>query len=934
MRHNRKEYCLSLELKLAVFCFIFVLLSPLTQIVEVKGEELETVRVGFYRMDGYHMMDEEGNRSGYGYALMQKIGRYLPVTYEYVGYDKGWQDMMEMLENGEIDILTGGAKTPEREERFDYSEYSVGTNVTVFSVKEGNNRLTPKDYTSYEGVKVGFLKNSFRMESFKRYAQRNNFTYIPVYYDTFEELEQALQNEEIDGIASSNLRKFKNEWIIDQFDYSNFYIMTRKGNTELLNQINKAIEQLDRDEPGWRTTLMYKYYGNIDSGSVSITSEERSYLRKIQEENKVFKVLVNPDRRPYSYFEEGEARGIIPAIFKSTADMLGISFEILKPKDREEYYGLLRSGEADICLDMGDDYSAAEELGYELTDTYMSTGFARITRKAFSGEIHTIASIRESFLLSDYLKERFTDENIVYYDSVEECINAVRKGNADAVFLYTYTVQEIMKDELPGTFDSVIMSGEHVPVSMGVRRDCDTNLLTALNKAVINVKNTELDSIILDTTEDFYTSQSLVHFLYSNPVYAIMLIAILGVASVILGAAITGKRKEKELRSAYEKVKAANNAKRDFLSKMSHDVRTPLNAIMGMTEIAQLHADDEKAVRSCLGRLRVSENYLLTLLDEILDVSKIDSGAVKLNKQPVSLEDMLNTVDVITRQMAKDKEQEFVLSKGKIRHPVVYADERRIEQILTNLLSNSCKYTGERGRISLEVTEEEDGMFCFRVKDNGMGIPDAFKEHIYDAFARAEDSRVSKIQGTGLGMTIVKSYVDMMEGTISFESQPGNTEFTVKLPLEIWSEPLGMEQEEAIEEEVFHDLQVLLVEDNELNREIAAELLENVGVQVDCAENGQEGVEKFMASEYGTYDVIFMDIQMPVMDGLKACETIRNSGREDRDILIYALSANAHEEDVENCRMAGMNGHISKPFDVSRVYDVLREAYLKKMGRR
>ena len=232
-------------------------------------------------------------------------------------------------------------------------------------------------------------------------------------------------------------------------------------------------------------------------------------------------------------------------------------------------------------------------------------------------------------------------------------------------------------------------------------------------------------------------------------------------------------------------------------------------------------------------------------------------------------------------------------------------------------------------RIDIVVNAEESRIL---IKDNGMGIPDAFKEHIYDAFARAEDSRVSKIQGTGLGMTIVKSYVDMMEGTISFESQPGNTEFTVKLPLEICSEPLGMEQEEEIEEEVFHDLQVLLVEDNELNREIAAELLESVGVQVDCAENGQEGVDKFMASEHGTYDVIFMDIQMPVMDGLKACETIRNSEREDSNVLIYALSANAHEEDVENCRMSGMNGHISKPFDVSRVYDVLREAYKKKMG--
>ena len=500
MKYGRKENPINAAIMRTVLSLIMVLLCLAIHIVEVKGDKPDTIRVGFYRMDGYHMMDEKGNCSGYGYALMQKIGRYLPVQYEYIGYDKSWNDMLDMLEKGEIDVLTGGQKTTEREAKYDYSEYEVGTNVTVFLVKEGDTRFISKDYSTYNGARVGILNNSFRVESFNNYAKINNFTYDPVYYDTFEELEQALQNGEIDGIASSNLRKFENTRIIDQFDYSSFYLMTRKGNRELLSQMNKAIEQLDRDEPGWRTTLMYKYYGDSHGENSTLTDEEYSYLSLIQEENKVFKILVNPDRSPYSYFENGEAKGIIPSVFESTAKKLGISYVYLQPKNREEYHRMLDSGEADICLDMEDNYFTAEDIGYELTNAYMSTGFSRITRKKFSGEIRTVASIRESFLLQDYLGDRFADEDILYFDSVRECIDAVRDGKADAVFLYTYTIQEIMKKEHPETFDSVIMGGEHVSVAMGVRRDCDPCLLTALNKMVLNVKESELDGIILDKT--------------------------------------------------------------------------------------------------------------------------------------------------------------------------------------------------------------------------------------------------------------------------------------------------------------------------------------------------------------------------------------------------------------------------------------------------
>ena len=322
---NRCMVCLALSLLFSLFCINVV----------AKAEEQRTIRVGFYQVEGYHELDDDGKRRGYGYEFLQKIGRYLPYTYEYTGYDKSWQDMLVMLENGEIDLLTGGGKTEERERQFGYSEYAIGTNITTLTVREDDDRFEPGNYQTYDGMRIGFVNNSFRAENFKTYAEENGFTYIPVYYDNFEELAKALQNGEIDGIVSSNLRKLEDEVILDQFDYSDFYVMTQKEDTELLDEVNKAIRQLDKDEPGWRTSLLYRFYGQNDQNMLTLTAEESGYLHAVQEDGTVFKVLVNPDRKPYSYFEDGEVKGIIPTIFACAADRLGISYEVLVTENRE-----------------------------------------------------------------------------------------------------------------------------------------------------------------------------------------------------------------------------------------------------------------------------------------------------------------------------------------------------------------------------------------------------------------------------------------------------------------------------------------------------------------------------------------------------------------------------------------------------------------------
>ena len=309
-------------------------------------------------------------------------------------------------------------------------------------------------------------------------------------------------------------------------------------------------------------------------------------------------------------------------------------------------------------------------------------------------------------------------------------------------------------------------------------------------------------------------------------------------------------------------------------------------------------------------------------------MSKIESGTIELKKQPFSISSMTDEIALIARELTVLKEQEFSVNVESLSHPNVLGDAARIEQILLNLLSNSTKYTGRKGRISLTVTEKDTGLFCFRVEDNGMGIPEEFQEHIYDAFSRAEDSRVSRVQGTGLGLTIVKKLTEMMHGTISVDSHPGKgTAFSVCLPLEIVSDSPqdSPDDDKSNEEQSFPGLYVLLVEDNELNREIAAELLKIMDISADYAENGKEAVDMFMASETGKYDVIFMDLQMPVMNGLEACRKIRKSGRADAGLPIFALTANAYKEDMQNSRDAGMDGHISKPVDISKLYSVLKE---------
>lgn len=409
---------------------------------------------------------------------------------------------------------------------------------------------------------------------------------------------------------------------------------------------------------------------------------------------------------------------------------------------------------------------------------------------------------------------------------------------------------------------------------------------------------------------------------------------------------ITERRREEEekrrelleakhaLEDAYEAANRASNAKSEFMTNMSHDIRTPMNAIIGMTSVAYEHLDDMERVRECLDKIKLSGRQLLGLINEVLDMSKIESGEIDLEKEEFNLPELVNSLLVIIKPQVDEKEHDLQVSIGDISHERVIGDSQRLQQVFMNLLGNAIKYTPQGGRISLSVTERQTnrptvGCYEFVVEDNGIGMSQEFLKHLYEPFTRAQEEWVNKIQGMGLGMAITKNIVQMMNGEIQVESEPGKgTRFTVTVFLKFGK---GEEQREPISintlpRDEFAGKRALLVEDNDLNREIASEVLHMLGIELDYACNGKEAVDRMAEGEPGCYDVIFMDIQMPVLNGYEAAKAIRAlPGDYEQNIPIIAMTANAFAEDVQAAKRAGMNDHIMKPLDLGRLLSALRK---------
>lgn len=925
------------ENTLAVILFFACMISLFPTRACAAAGNSRTLRVGFFAFDGYHIQDGDGNRSGYGYDFLQLLARYGDWTYDYVGYDKSWSEMQNMLADGEIDLLTSAQKTPERQETFAFSDQAIGTSSVVLTVRSGDTRYAAGDYATYNGMRVGLLKNSSRNDKLVKFAAEKGFSYTPFYYDTADEMTDALQNTgEIDAILSSNLRSMNSEWILDTFAPSDFYVMVRRDNTELLAEVNRAISQMDINQPDWRHDLWNKYYTSDSSGELSFTAEERAYLSEMKESGAVIRAIVEPDRAPYSYFIDGEAKGVIPEIFSRLEEMTGLDFEIAETKNRTDYFGALGSDKSiQVRIDAYGDYSDAEQRGFKLTSPYLSAPVEEVARKTSSEPYSTVALVKTADP-TDYREAVLhSGAKILEYESIKECLDAVKRGDADATYVLTYTAQQYLNDnDISDTLKSTLLPQYSVVYSIGVASSADSRLLTILDKAVANLGSADVESIILTQTATGQHDMTLRAYLVTHPaaiVLAFMVFALLCTMAALLiyrqKSMKLIEQKNLELQAEAQRADKASAAKSKFLSSMSHDMRTPLNGVISFTSFA-LKADTLEKKQEYLEKTQQSASILMSLINDTLEVSRIESGKMELQQEWTAFRELIGGIVLVIQSAAEEKGLSFEQQIGFTEHDFAFVDKLKFQDIIMNLLTNAVKYTPEGGSVRLSVMPVEspgDGKNVqIVVADSGIGISDDFMPNLYEPFTQERDSRLGSSGGSGLGLYIVRRIVTLMDGTINVKSAKGQgTEFTVCLPVTIENRP-GEEAPEIRQNFDFTGKKILLIEDNFVNAEIAGTILSCQGITVVSAENGEKGLKLFSDSRDGELDAILMDIHMPVMDGYETTAAIRAMKRRDaKSIPIVAMTADAYEEDVARCLAAGMNGHTSKPVDPTLLFGEL-----------
>ena len=942
---SRAKKYVALSLVFVCVCMIF---SPQTAYAAEDSLQHENVKVGFFAMDGYHVMDEEGNRSGYGYDFLRLMARYWDVNYEYVGYDKSWDDMQQMLEDGEIDMVTSARKTPDREEKFDFSR-PIGTNNGILTVRSDNSTIVDGNYSTYNGMRVALLNGNTRNEEFADFADNKGFTYVPSYFDTTAEMDEALQSGNVDAIVTSSLRKINNERIVDKFGSSDFYVIVKKGNTELLNEINYAIDQMNAVEGDWKTTLYNKNYESTETKNLEYTEKEKSIIAQYSRDNPLH-ILCDPTRYPYSYNENGEMKGIIPDYFRKIADYAGISYEFLTPVTRDEYIAYQGNKEAtDISIDARletDNYAETKE--WALTAPYITMQLAKVTRRDFDGKINVVATVDQT--ASNSIADAMAPgAEKLMCSTRQEMMEAVRKGKADAAFVYYYMAQAFVNSDTTGTMAYTLLEQPTYTYRMVISSTENHALAGILTKAMYAMPKNLVEDIAARYTTYKATDLTFVDWIRLHPVLTVLILLIFAwllTTMAVIAMRLTARKKAqmaaqqnaKKMAELAEHAQAANKAKTAFLSHMSHDMRTPMNAIIGFTGIAMKN-NPSGEVRNCLEKINESSEHLLSLINDVLDLTRVESGKVKYNPVPADVKSITDSALDITKGFLANRDINFKIQREEAKIPNVLADPVRLRDVLVNILSNAVKFTPDGGMITFEARCQENSNdryinMRYRISDTGIGMSEEFTKEVFDEFMQEDSGARTQYHGAGLGMAIVKRYVDMMGGTISVQSKKHEgTTFTVDIPLEVTDKECNKSDTGFSEKVNLTGVNVLLAEDNELNAEIATVQLEEFGMNVERAVDGKNAVEIFRNHPESTFDVILMDIMMPEMNGYETAKAIRtmNDRQDGKTIPIIAMTANSFAEDVQASLDAGMNAHLSKPIVIDEVIKtILRHVHFDK----
>ena len=1064
-------------------CVMLSLLLLLSAVLPVKAAaetaSAKVVRVGSFE-DTFNYVNEKGARKGYGYELLETLSGYTGWQFEYVTCD--WSDCFEKLKNGEIDIIGGISYTEDRTQEMLFSDEPMGVEKYYLYADLARADISASDFKTLNSKKIGVLMGTEPEVMLAEWEEKYGLKTEHVNISNNEDVKQKLANHEIDCFVSLEESFWAERGIstITRVGESGIYYAINKNRPDIKEELDDAMRALDEAVPFY-TADLYKRYFSMDYTPI-LTGEEKAWLRK----HGAIRMGFLASDSGVSTFDPatGEFTGVITDYIQFAADCLGnqeLEFQLVGYDSKEAELDALKSGEIDMIFHCDQNPNLAEEYHFACTNTTWTSNLMAVTNKQHFNEnnVNRIAVPQNKLSLKKYLAFYYPQWEIVDCDTQEDAARLVKDGQADC---FVTGISSENKYSKKYSFYSVPLVN---PVrSCFAVNSGNRSLLSILNKTIkampVNMLAGALamykSSARKVTLSDFIKDNFFKVMLISSIAVAVVLLTILMLLQKARKAEAAARKAASDtqelnakLQVAVEKAESANRAKSTFLSNMSHDIRTPMNAIIGFTTLALSNIDDTDRVKDYLGKTLASSNHLLSLINDVLDMSRIESGKIHLEEVEVNLSDVLHDLKTIVSGQIYAKQLELYMDVMDVTDEDVYCDKTRLNQILLNLLSNAIKFTPAGGTVSVRVRQLAGkvrgcGQYEFRIKDNGIGMSQEFAQKIFEPFERERTSTVSRIQGTGLGMAITKNIVDMMGGTIEVQTAQGKgTEFTVCVPMRAQTEQrpvekiteleglkalvvdddfntcdsvtkmlvkVGMRAEwtlsgkeavlrarQSIEmSDVYHayiidwrlpdmngievtrqirslhddtpiiiltaydwsDIEVeakaagvtafcskpmfmsdlretlmsalgqksadavqgllpeknadfkgkhiLLVEDNALNREIAQEILREYGFLVDSAENGAVAVEKVSTAAPGSYDLVLMDVQMPIMDGYTATRKIRALDDPARAKLpILAMTANAFDEDRRNALESGMNGFLSKPIVIDDLVQELRK---------
>ena len=836
--------------------------------------------------------------------------------------------------------MAGVAYSEDRVDQIGYPDSEM-LNETFYIYKDtDDSSMQCGDIASYSGKKIGTLKGDQRMTAaLEQWKARHRADIEIEYYSDLTECARVFNEQQIDGFVSADnvVSSYSGITPVEKIGKQLFYLCTAKEREDLLSELNMAMSIMNEQDAVEVDELRNKYYTET-TVSVFLSQQEQQWMK----EHAQITVGYLADYLPYcDKAEDGSATGLVSDIVPDLFDALPGDYdpEIIYRcfDDQQEMLDCLKNGEVDFVMPVSEGKWYAEQEGFVQSSAVVAFPIALVYREPYDNEVTSRIAVNQNNLRQYwYTLVNYPDAEIVMYDGIEACIDAVNSGEADSTLLSALRVSQLLNGEKKL---NIITLSDSEKLCFGVAAG-NKALLQILNHGLsilgesygLNHTYRYLDTVVTYTLTDVIQDHVWL-FIGLLTVLLILIVTYFIHREQEQKKAAQHELKQKELlEKALCAAKQASVAKKVFLQNMSHDIRTPMNAVLGFTNLAIQAGGDTEKTQDYLSKIKISGNHLLGIVNEVLEISRIESGQTKLDESVWSIADIVRETDIIIRDQALAKKQEFSIDIWQVQDMYIYCDKLRVKEILVNLLGNAVKYTQTGGSISLRIIQkpcekENFGNYEIHVKDNGCGMSEEFLQKIFEPFERQANSTISGIQGTGLGMTIIKGFVDAMGGTIDIKSEENKgTEIIVRLCQRIAEAPEKSEEQKTIScsPELFAGKRVLLVEDNSMNREIATAILEEAGFKVDTVENGAIAVEKVTYYPEGFYDVILMDIQMPVMDGYTATRKIRSlENKAIAKIPIIAVSANAFDEDRQTSLEAGMNGHLAKPIVVDELLEVL-----------